>query len=97
MTAESPAPDITVQTISIMSDGGSHEGRLVLSGKDLVAVFARVTAEENAGSGNGTGGWFLEAGFGPCSILMTTSPSVFKTLEEALVWVQDRLDSGISR
>lgn len=95
MTPGSPTPDIILQTISVMVDGGSHEGRLVFSGKNLVAVFAKVTAEENAGSRTGTGGWFLEAGFGPCSILMTTSPPVFRTIEEAIDWVQERLELGI--
>ncbi|MET0526850.1 hypothetical protein [Microvirga sp. P5_D2] len=93
MTAGSPVPDIILQSVSVRSDGGSHEGRLVFSGKDLIAVLARVTAEENAGSQTGNGGWFLEAGFGPCSILMTTRPSVFLTIEEAISWVQERLDS----
>jgi hypothetical protein len=96
MKDKSTAPDITVQTMSVMTDGGSHEGRLILSGQDLVAVFSRVTAEENAAGATGTGGWFLEAGFGPCSILMTRSPSVFRTLEEAIVWVQTRLDDRLS-
>jgi hypothetical protein len=82
--------------MSVLSDGGSHEGRLILSGQDLVAVFSRVTAEENAAGATGTGGWFLEAGFGPCSILMTTSPPVFRTLEEGIVWVQERLEAGLS-
>lgn len=96
MKAGSPAPDISVQTMPVLSDGGSHEGRLILSGPDLVAVFSRVTAEENAAGDTGTGGWFLEAGFGPCSILMTTSPPVFQTLEEGIVWVQERLEAGLS-
>lgn len=87
--------NITLQPVSVMSDGGSHEGRLVFSGSDLVAVFAMVSAEENAGSRRQSGGWFLEAGFGPCSILMTTSPSVFPTLDEAVAWVRERLESGL--
>lgn len=88
-------PDILLQPISVMSDGGSHEGQLVFSGSDLVAVFSRVTAEENAGSRSRGGGWFLEAGFGPCSILMTIRPPVFPTLAEAIGWVRERLESGL--
>lgn len=95
MNDKSTAPDLTVQTMSVMSDGGSHEGRLILSGEDLVAVFSRVSAEENAAGETGTGGWFLEAGFGPCSILMTTNPPVFRTLEEAIGWVQERLKARL--
>ncbi|MGO4387671.1 hypothetical protein AB4Y85_09060 [Microvirga sp. 2YAF29] len=96
MKDKSTAPDITVQTMSVRSDGGSHEGRLILANQDLVAVFSRVTAEENSAGATGTGGWFLEAGFGPCSILMTTNPSVFRTLEEAIAWVQERLEARLS-
>jgi hypothetical protein len=93
MTAGSPASHIILQTVSVRTDGGSHEGRLVFSDNDLVAVFASVTAEENAGSQTGKGGWFLEAGFGPCSILMTTPPAVFQTIEEAISWVQEQLSA----
>ncbi|SCY46957.1 hypothetical protein [Microvirga guangxiensis] len=88
-----PTPDISLQPISVLSDGGSHEGCLVLSGGDLVAVFAKVSAEENAGSNIQTEGWFLEAGFGPCSILMTPIPPVFPTLDEAIVWVREKLEA----
>ncbi len=92
---EQSASEIRLQPVSVLSDGGSHEGRLVFSGADLVAVFAKVSAEENAGSLRQTGGWFLEAGFGPCSILMTRRPSVFPGLEEAVAWVRERLESGL--
>jgi hypothetical protein len=88
-------PNINLQPVSVRSDGGSHEGRLVFSGADLVAVFAKVSAEETAGGRDEAGGWFLEAGFGPCGTLMTLSPHVFPTLEEAMVWVHERLESGL--
>jgi hypothetical protein len=91
MTGQS-TPDISLQPVSVLSDGGSHEGRLVFAGTDLVAVLTMVSAEENAG---GSGGWFLEAGFGPCSILMATSPSVFPTLDEAIAWVRGQLETGL--
>jgi hypothetical protein len=94
--SEQSTPNISLQSISVMSNGGSHEGRLVFSGTDLVAVFAKVSAEENAGGRDGTDGWFLEAGFGPCSILMTHQPSVFPTLEEAIAWVRGRVESGLA-
>ncbi|WP_243369185.1 hypothetical protein [Microvirga solisilvae] len=92
---ETADPNITLQPISVLSDGGSHEGRLVFSGNDLVAVLTRVSAEETAGGHNGNGGWFLEAGFGPCSILMTPSQPVFPTLEKAVEWVRERLASDL--
>ena len=94
--SEQSTLNISLQSISVMSDGGSHEGRLVFSDADLVAVFAKVSAEENADGRNGNGGWFLEAGFGPCSILMTHQPPVFPILEEAIAWVRERLESGLA-
>ncbi|WP_445502667.1 hypothetical protein [Microvirga sp. G4-2] len=94
--SEQSTANISLQPVSVMSDGGSHEGRLVFSGADLVAVFAQVSAEENAGGRNGAGGWFLEAGFGRCSILMTHQPPVFPTLDEAIAWVRGRLESGLA-
>jgi len=73
-----------------MTDGGSQEGRLVLSHGRLVAVFVKVTLEEIAG-GDHAEGWFLEAGFGPCGSLVTVRPPVFPSLDEATRWVQQRL------
>jgi hypothetical protein len=89
-------PDITLQPMSVMSDGGSHEGRLILADGDLVAVFARVTAEETAGDEGGAGDWFLEAGFGPCGTVVSVRPTVFATLDEAVAWVRSRLEAGLS-
>ena len=67
MKAGSPFPDITVRPVPVRSDGGSHEGKLILSGQDLVAVFTQVTAEENGEGATGSGGWFLEAGSAPAA------------------------------
>jgi hypothetical protein len=87
---------LTLQPMPVLSDGGPHEGQLVLTEDGLVAVFARVTPEETVG-GDGQGeGWFLEAGFGPCGELMSVRPPVFATLEEALAWVQERVESGLA-
>lgn len=90
-----PNPIISLQDISVRSDGGSHEGRLVFSDGDLVAVLSKVSAEETPGGGMQTGGWFLEAGFGPCSILMTVSPAVFPTLDHATTWVREQVENPL--
>ncbi|GEO13031.1 hypothetical protein [Microvirga aerophila] len=37
------------------------------------------------------GGWFLEAGFGPCSAILTTTPPIFARIEEAQSWVYERV------
>ena len=89
-------PDITLQPMSVMSDGGSHEGRLVLADGDLVAVFAWVTVEETAGGEGQAEGWYLEAGFGPCGNAMSVTPPVFATLDEAMAWVRATLEAGLS-
>ncbi len=88
-------PHITMQSVSVLIDGGPHEGRLAFADADLVAVLVRVTAEEASGGDAQAGNWFLEAGFGPCGTLMTSSHPVFTSLEEAGEWVRDRLETGL--
>ena len=89
-------PDIVLQPISVLTDGGSQEGRLVFAGEDLVAVLVRVTARETAGGEPHGEGWFLEAGFGPCGSVMTVAPPVFATLNEALRWIRGKLGARLS-
>ncbi len=84
--------DLTIQAMSVMTDGGAREGTLVLAGGHLVAVFSTVTLEETSGGKDPTGGWFLEAGFGPCGVLQTTRPPVFEGSQAALAWVGQMLE-----
>jgi len=88
--------DITLQPMPVLADGGRHEGQLILADGELVAVFTWVTPEETAGGREQAGGWFLEAGFGPCSGLMSTRPPVLATLQEAVAWVNTQLDHGLT-
>ena len=88
--------EITLQSVSVMTDGGGHEGHLVLAAGHLVAVLSRVTAEETLGEREQIEGWFLEAGFGPCGPLMSVTPPVFTDLEEALAWVRTKLEAGFA-
>jgi hypothetical protein len=88
--------DITLQPMPVLADGGRHEGQLILADGQLVAVFTWVTPEETAGGRGQAGGWFLEAGFGPCSGLMSASPPVLASLDEAVSWVRIQLDSGLT-
>jgi hypothetical protein len=88
--------DITLQPMSVLADGGSHEGQLILADGQLVAVFTWVTPEETVGGQERAGGWFLEAGFGPCSSLTSARPPVLATLDEAVTWVRTRLDNGLA-
>jgi len=87
--------EITLQPMSVLADGGSHEGQLILADGQLVAVFSWVTPEETVGGLERAGGWFLEAGFGPCSGLHSTTPPVLETLDDAVTWVRGRLDNGL--
>ncbi len=89
-------PDITLQPMSVMIDGGAHDGQVVLSVGHLVAVLSGVTREETAGGSGQAEGWFLEAGFGPCGPLASVRPPVFAELEEAIAWVRNRLDAELS-
>ncbi len=52
-------PDITLQPMPVLVDGGSHDGRLVLADGSLVAVFARVSPPRRrvARAGPETGFW----------------------------------------
>ena len=86
--------EITLQSISVMADGGAHDGQLVLANNQLVAVLSRVTKEETAGGSGQPTGWFLEAGFGPCGSLMAVRPPVFESLDQALEWVRTTLADG---
>ncbi|MBA1155266.1 hypothetical protein [Microvirga mediterraneensis] len=89
--------DITLQEIPVLADGGRHEGQLVLADGQLVAVFTWVTPEETVGGPERAGGWFLEAGFGPCGGLLSTTPPVLATLDDAVTWVRSQLNAGLSR
>jgi hypothetical protein len=88
--------EITLQPISVMTDGGGREGHMVLAGGMLVAVLSRVTAEETLGEREQVEGWFLEAGFGPCGVLMSVTPPVFVDVEQAVAWVRTRLEAGFA-
>ncbi len=69
--------------------GGSREGRSAFSNGTLVGILIPVTAEES-GDG-GPGGWFLEAGFGPCGVMTAATPPVFADLTEAAAWFKKML------
>jgi hypothetical protein len=86
--------DILFQRIDVLTDGGSQEGRLVLAEGQLVAVLVHVSKEETAVDGNGSAGWYREAGFGPCSDLVVQNPPVFESLEKAAAWIDARIQAG---
>lgn len=81
---------IDTNRVDVLVDGGSSDGRLVTSGGKLAAVLVRVTAAEVSDTAT-EGGWFLEAGFGPCGILRTPTPDIFRSEGEALRWIERQL------
>ena len=86
--------EIEFHTIRIFVDRDSRTGRSAYSGGTLVGILIPVTAEEHGE--RGTGGWYLEAGFGPCSLMTVGAPPIFADLGEAAGWFSDTLagDSG---
>jgi len=84
------APLLETRTLEVLTDGGSRHGVLVLSEGKLAAVLIRVEGEETGQPGS-AGGWYLEAGFGPCGNLVTLQPDVFADQSQALDWICGRL------
>lgn len=82
--------ELEARPLKILTDGGSSEGKLVLAGGMLAAVLIYVGAGET-GEQDLEGGWYVEAGFGPCGILMTLPPQVFAEETEALEWIRHQL------
>lgn len=81
--------------VEVLTDGGSTGGLLVMAGGKLAAVLIHVRADET-GEDEGTDGWYVEAGFGPCSILVTLPPQVFADEQAALNWVAHQIDEHLS-
>jgi hypothetical protein len=82
---------ISLHPIPVMTDGTIAQGQLVLADGSLVAVFTPVSFKDLEDGDPHANGWFLEAGFGPCSSLKTIKPEVFADLEEAIGWVRQTL------
>lgn len=82
--------ELETRALSVLTDGGSRDGLLVLAEGKLAAVLIQIGADETGVPGS-QGGWYLEAGFGPCGILMTLPPDVFSQEREALDWVEKRV------
>lgn len=85
--------EISLHPIQVRTDGTVAQGQLVLADGSLVAVFTPVSSEDLEDGDDRANGWFLEAGFGPCSSLKTIKPDVFADLEQAIGWVRQTLRS----
>lgn len=71
--------------------GGDRVGRSIFFDGKLVGILIPVTAEETRDGGSG--GWYLEAGFGPCGPMAVPTPPPFADLDRAAQWVLQRVDS----
>ena len=85
----SNADEIQFHILEIFVGHGSRTGRSAYSAGSLVGILIPVTAEEEGESG--TGGWYLEAGFGPCSPMNVGPPPIFADLDQAATWFADKL------
>lgn len=81
---------LETRSVEVLTDGGSKIGVLVLSEGKLAAVLIPVTGKES-GRSDSEGGWYLEAGFGPCGGLVTLQPDVFAQQAQALDWIRKQL------
>jgi hypothetical protein len=84
--------DISFQPMRVLIDGHDSEGRLILANGDLAAVIVRLDGQTHDPEHKGL--WNLEAGFGRCSV---RDAPLFKTPEEAGVWVEQTLTQGRER
>ena len=71
-------PRNTFQPVEVLTDGGDHDGRLVLVDGRLAAVLIRLS--DPAYDENMRGSWYLEAGF---SAALEMRHDLFATLAEA--------------
>ena len=83
---------IKFQPIEVLTDGGASDGHLAMVNGKLIAVFIHVLPSETGHNGTSPEGWYREAGFGPCSDLVTGKPPpTFNSLEEAASWIEKRI------
>jgi len=87
--------DVEFHIIRLFVDDSSRTGRSAYRGGTLIGILIPVTAEEQ-GAG-GTGGWYLEAGFGPCGPMNVATPPIFADLEEAAAWFRGNLVGNTER
>lgn len=82
---------IDVSSVEVLVDGGSRPGRIVTADGKLAAILVHVSAADQ-GRPSARAGWYLEAGFGRCSALLTRSPEPFASERDALLWVSAQVD-----
>jgi DNA-binding NtrC family response regulator len=87
---EAAAPGVSFTEARILVDGGIRIGQMAHMHGCLAGVLIPVSGDE---TGDGAAGWYLEAGFGSCSALMTSTPNAFADLPAAADWFNGLLRS----
>lgn len=82
-------PKVEFHPIHVMTGCDDRDGLLATIDAHLVAVLVRL---DSAFHGERRGGWFLEAGFGPCD---GPAKPVFDQLEEAQDWIAARASRSV--
>jgi hypothetical protein len=77
---------LRLQPVSVATGDSGELGHLVYADGHLVAVLVHLCEEY----GDEAGKWHLEAGFGPVDY---PTPPFFADLEEAQVWIANRLST----
>ena len=77
---------VTSHFLQVLIDGGSRRGKMIMADDKLAAILVPVGPTEHGGN-QAVGGWYLEAGFGPCSTLRVLAPELFESEAMALDWV----------
>ena len=72
-----------MQVVPVLCGSERLEGRLVMIDGAIVAVLTHLRGEHYQ---KNDGGWFLEAGFGPCEAEKGRDP--FPSLDAAKEWIQ---------
>ena len=76
---------LVTSPISVATGSNDREGLLIFTNGLLVAVLVRLQDEAHEEL---RGSWWLEAGFGPCSVV---GPPLFSDLTEAEEWIGNQL------
>jgi hypothetical protein len=76
--------DLSTQPVTIDTGSKDREGLLVFADGLLVAVLVQLRDEAHEEL---QGTWWLEAGFGPCSVI---GPPLFADLDKAQDWIRTR-------
>jgi hypothetical protein len=80
---------VTTTELRVLIDGGSCLGRMIMADNNLAAILVPIGPAEPGH--DPISGWYLEAGFGPCSTLRVLAPDFFESEAAALAWVTSHL------